>query len=77
MITLLNVFGPGIAILFVVFVEAAAVCWVYGVDRFANDIEMMIGHRPGLFWRLCWCYISPAFLLVSSGKIKSKKATLR
>ncbi|CAI6364685.1 unnamed protein product [Macrosiphum euphorbiae] len=64
LITLLNVFGPGIAILFVVFVEAAAVCWVYGVDRFANDIEMMIGHRPGMFWRLCWCYISPAFLLI-------------
>ncbi|XP_050531792.1 sodium-dependent serotonin transporter [Daktulosphaira vitifoliae] len=63
LINLLNVFGPGIAILFVVFVEAAAVCWVYGVDRFANDIEMMIGHKPGLFWRLCWCYISPAFLL--------------
>jgi solute carrier family 6 serotonin transporter-like protein 4 len=65
LVNLLNVYGPGIAILFVVFVEAAGVCWFYGVDRFSHDIEKMIGHRPGIFWRVCWNYISPVFLLVS------------
>lgn len=65
LVNLLNVYGPGLAILFVVFVEAAGVCWIYGVDRFSSDIECMLGHRPGLFWRLCWGYISPVFLLVS------------
>ena len=62
---LLNVYGPGISILFVAFVEAAGVCWFYGVDRFSHDIEKMIGHRPGIFWRVCWNYISLVFLLVS------------
>lgn len=62
---MLNVYGPGISILFVVFVEAAGVCWFYGVDRFSHDVEKMIGHRPGIFWRVCWNYISPVFLLVS------------
>jgi solute carrier family 6 serotonin transporter-like protein 4 len=65
LVNLLNVYGPGISILFVVFVEAAGVCWFYGVDRFSRDIEQMIGHRPGIFWRVCWSYISPVFLLVS------------
>jgi solute carrier family 6 serotonin transporter-like protein 4 len=65
LVNLLNVYGPGISILFVVFVEAAGVCWFYGVDRFSRDIEKMIGHRPGIFWRVCWNYISPVFLLVS------------
>jgi hypothetical protein len=65
LVNLLNVYGPGISILFVVFVEAAGVCWFYGVDRFSHDIEKMIGHRPGIFWRVCWNYISPVFLLVS------------
>jgi Sodium:neurotransmitter symporter family. len=65
LVNFLNVFGPGLAILFVVFVEAAGVCWIYGVDRFSTDIESMLGHRPGLYWRLCWTYISPFFLLVS------------
>lgn len=62
----LNVYGPGLAILFVVFVEAAGVFWFYGVENFSNDIKQMLGHRPGLFWRICWGYISPVFLLVSS-----------
>ena len=65
LVNLLNVYGPAISILFVVFVEAAGVCWFYGVDRFSHDIEKMIGHRPGIFWRVCWNYISPVFLLVS------------
>lgn len=64
MVNFLNVYGPGLAILFVVFVEAAGVFWFYGVDNFSNDVESMLGQRPGLFWRVCWMYISPAFLLV-------------
>lgn len=35
-----------------------------GVDRFSDDIEEMIGQRPGLYWRLCWKFVSPCFLLV-------------
>lgn len=61
----LNVYGPGLAILFVVFVEAAGVFWFYGVDNFSADVEAMLGERPGLFWRICWQYISPVFLLVT------------
>lgn len=64
MVNFLNVYGPGLAILFVVFVEAAGVFWFYGVDRFSADVESMLGEKPGLFWRICWLYISPVFLLV-------------
>lgn len=64
MVNFLNVYGPGLAILFVVFVEAAGVFWFYGVDRFSDDVQSMLGERPGLFWRICWFYISPVFLLV-------------
>lgn len=35
-----------------------------GVDRFSNDIQQMTGFKPGLYWRLCWKFVSPAFLLV-------------
>lgn len=65
LVNFLNVYGPGLAILFVVFVEAAGVFWFYGVENFSDDVEAMLGERPGLFWRICWQYISPVFLLVS------------
>lgn len=64
LVNLLNVYGPGLSILFVVFVESAGVFWFYGVDNFSSDVEMMLGQRPGLYWRICWMYISPVFLLV-------------
>lgn len=64
LVEFLNVYGPGLAILFVVFIESAGVFWFYGVDNFSNDIKQMLGHRPGIFWRFCWKYVSPAFLLV-------------
>lgn len=64
MVNFLNVYGPGIAILFVVFVESAGVFWYYGVDNFSADIEQMLGKRPNIFWRMCWKYISPTFLFV-------------
>ncbi|XP_047486538.1 sodium-dependent serotonin transporter-like [Penaeus chinensis] len=63
-VNLLNVFGTGNPILFIVFVEATAVCWFYGAERFADDIEKMLGFRPGRFWIACWKYISPTFIFV-------------
>ncbi|OWF52218.1 sodium-dependent serotonin transporter-like [Mizuhopecten yessoensis] len=63
-VQLLDSFGAPIAIIFVVFLEAVAVSWIYGVNRFCDDIESMLGFRPGIYWRVCWSIISPFFLLI-------------
>lgn len=62
LVAMLNSFGSTTPLLLVVFVEAVGVCWFYGVSRFCDDVELMIGKRPGIFWRTCWQYISPVFL---------------
>eukprot|EP00079_Xenopus_tropicalis_P035191 XP_017948962.1 PREDICTED: sodium-dependent noradrenaline transporter [Xenopus tropicalis] len=62
-LTLLDTFAAGTSILFAVLIEAIGVSWFYGVDRFSEDIHRMLGFRPGLYWRLCWKFVSPAFLL--------------
>ncbi|XP_061101088.1 sodium-dependent noradrenaline transporter-like [Conger conger] len=62
-LTLLDTHAAGTAILFGVLVEAVGVSWFYGVDRFSDDIEHMMGFKPGLYWRLCWKFVSPVFLL--------------
>jgi solute carrier family 6 serotonin transporter-like protein 4 len=64
LVDLLNVYGPGIAILFLVFVEAMGVSWCYGTQRFSDDIESMLGFQPGPFWKITWAYVSPIFILV-------------
>ncbi|XP_043382194.1 sodium-dependent noradrenaline transporter isoform X1 [Chelonia mydas] len=63
-LTLLDTFAAGTSILFAVLMEAIGVSWFYGVDRFSEDIQQMMGFKPGLYWRLCWKFVSPAFLLV-------------
>uniref|UniRef100_A0A8D2E2W2 Transporter n=1 Tax=Sciurus vulgaris TaxID=55149 RepID=A0A8D2E2W2_SCIVU len=62
-LTLLDAFAAGTSILFAVLMEAIGVSWFYGVDRFSDDIQQMMGFKPGLYWRLCWKFFSPAFLL--------------
>ena len=37
--------------------------------RFCDDVELMLGTRPALFWRVCWQYISPIFLAVSFPRV--------
>ena len=41
-----------------------AVSWVYGLKNFSDDVFSMLGHRPGLYWRITWKFVSPAFLAV-------------
>lgn len=31
--------------------------------RFADDIEMMTGKRPELYWLICWKYLSPLAMI--------------
>ncbi|XP_035259135.1 sodium-dependent dopamine transporter isoform X2 [Anguilla anguilla] len=61
--TLLDHYVAGTSILFGVLIEIIGIAWFYGVDRFSDDIQEMIGHRPGLYWRICWKFVSPCFLL--------------
>uniref|UniRef100_A0A6Q2XNP6 Transporter n=1 Tax=Esox lucius TaxID=8010 RepID=A0A6Q2XNP6_ESOLU len=33
-----------------------------GLQRFCEDIEMMIGFQPNRFWRICWAFVTPTIL---------------
>lgn len=36
-----------------------------GIQRFCRDIHMMLGFKPGFYFRACWLFLSPATLLVN------------
>ncbi|CAD7011525.1 sodium-dependent neutral amino acid transporter B(0)AT3 isoform X1 [Ceratitis capitata] len=62
-------FAGTIGLVVVALMETIAVVYVYGHERFTEDIYQMTGYRPGLYWQLTWRYIGPVIMsaiLVSS-----------
>lgn len=33
-----------------------------GIDNFLDDTEFMVGSRPSIYWRFCWCFLTPLTL---------------
>lgn len=63
MITWFDTYSAGISLLCSALFESIGIAWFYGLDRFCGNIEEMLGFRPGIFWRLCWKFITPTFLV--------------
>ncbi|GFG38931.1 hypothetical protein Cfor_10219 [Coptotermes formosanus] len=63
MFHLFDTYSAGISLLCSALFEAIAVSWFYGLERFSQDVEAMLGSKPGLYWRICWKFISPSFLI--------------
>ncbi|ESO97939.1 hypothetical protein LOTGIDRAFT_104270 [Lottia gigantea] len=61
---IMDTHGAAISLLFICFCEIVALNWFYGVRRFSDDVQAMLGHRPGIFWKISWCFISPISLLL-------------
>ncbi|KAL4234396.1 Sodium-dependent noradrenaline transporter [Mactra antiquata] len=61
---ILDTFAAGTSIVFTVLCQVVAVSWFYGIDQLCDDIHKMFNHMPGLYWRVCWKYLSPTFLLI-------------
>lgn len=52
-------------------VEIIVISWVYGIDRFVEDIKVMLNHYPFpvRYWKFVWKYLVPTmivFILVFS-----------
>ncbi|KAM9327343.1 sodium- and chloride-dependent betaine transporter-like isoform 1-T2 [Pholidichthys leucotaenia] len=57
---LVDTFGPsGTSLLFIASVETVAIGWVYGADRFYDNIKDMIGFSPLPIWKYCWMFVTP------------------
>uniref|UniRef100_A0AAZ3PJQ5 Transporter n=1 Tax=Oncorhynchus tshawytscha TaxID=74940 RepID=A0AAZ3PJQ5_ONCTS len=50
----------GASLLLLSIFQSVAVGWVYGPDRFNDNIKHMIGYSPLPFFKLCWRYLTPA-----------------
>ncbi|XP_061570710.1 sodium- and chloride-dependent betaine transporter-like [Cololabis saira] len=58
--TLMDSYGPaGNSLLVIACAETMVVAWVYGADRFYDNIEDMIGYRPIPVLKYCWLFVTP------------------
>uniref|UniRef100_A0A4W3GJ54 Sodium- and chloride-dependent GABA transporter 2-like n=2 Tax=Callorhinchus milii TaxID=7868 RepID=A0A4W3GJ54_CALMI len=48
---------------FVAIFETIGIAWIYGADRFYDDIANMIGYRPWPLIKWCWCFYTPSILI--------------
>ncbi|XP_044927553.1 sodium- and chloride-dependent betaine transporter isoform X8 [Mustela putorius furo] len=56
--------SSGICLLFLAVFEVICVSWVYGADRFYDNVEDMIGYRPWPLVKVSWLFLTPGLCLV-------------
>lgn len=62
---LMDKYAANWSVLLIAISECILVAWVYGADRFLDDVQQMIGPRGRLwrfFWTWMWKVITPAVL---------------
>ncbi|XP_065315007.1 sodium- and chloride-dependent glycine transporter 2-like isoform X1 [Gordionus sp. m RMFG-2023] len=62
--SLIDNYSAGWPLLFISLIQCAIVSYIYGIERFLNDIETMLGYKVNFWWKLCWKYISPVSILI-------------
>ncbi|XP_035531610.1 sodium- and chloride-dependent betaine transporter-like [Morone saxatilis] len=63
---LIDTYGPsGISLLIIACTETIVVGWVYGADRFYDNIEDMLGYRPFPMLKYCWMFITPLICVIT------------
>uniref|UniRef100_A0A3B4TAF6 Transporter n=1 Tax=Seriola dumerili TaxID=41447 RepID=A0A3B4TAF6_SERDU len=63
-VTLFDTFAGSVPLLTIGLLEMIAVVYIYGIDRFNEDLKFMVGRKPSIFWQVSWRFISPLIVLV-------------
>uniref|UniRef100_UPI00398EBA4A sodium-dependent neutral amino acid transporter B(0)AT2 isoform X2 n=1 Tax=Pristiophorus japonicus TaxID=55135 RepID=UPI00398EBA4A len=62
-VTMFDDYSATLPLLIVVILENIAVAWVYGTDKFMEDLKDMLGFTPYRYYYYTWKYISPLILI--------------
>ncbi|XP_070802898.1 sodium-dependent neutral amino acid transporter B(0)AT2 [Pituophis catenifer annectens] len=62
-VTMFDDYSATLPLLIVVSLENIAMSYVYGIDKFMEDLKDMLGFSPNQFYYYTWKYISPIVLL--------------
>ncbi|XP_039191296.1 sodium- and chloride-dependent glycine transporter 2 isoform X2 [Crotalus tigris] len=62
MLQLVDTYAASYSLVIIAIFELVGISYIYGLQRFCEDIEMMIGFQPNKFWRVCWAFVTPTIL---------------
>ncbi|XP_037551722.1 sodium- and chloride-dependent GABA transporter 2 [Nematolebias whitei] len=63
---LVDTFGPsGTSLLLIACLETVVISWIYGADRFYDNIEDMLGYRPLPLLKYCWMFVTPLICVLT------------
>ncbi|XP_042866307.1 sodium-dependent neutral amino acid transporter B(0)AT3-like [Penaeus japonicus] len=60
---LFDSFAGNIPLLVIGLFECLGISYIYGIKKFASDVELMCGSRPSLYWLVCWKVVSPLLMV--------------
>lgn len=63
---LIDHYVASVTVLFVAFLEIAAIAWFYGIVRLTKNIKEMTSKNPSVYFRFCWFIAAPMLLMVRS-----------
>merc|ERR1712004_241113 len=75
---IIDSYAGGFPRLFTGLFEMSGVLWIYGIAKFSEDIKMMIGRKPSIYFKITWLGLSPAILIfiIAFRAYSSKPPTL-
>lgn len=62
-VTMFDDYTATLPLLIIVIFEVISVSFVYGIDKFMEDLKDMMGFAPSIYYYYMWKYISPLVLL--------------
>ncbi|XP_049639110.1 sodium-dependent neutral amino acid transporter B(0)AT2 [Suncus etruscus] len=63
-VTMFDDYSATLPLLIVVILENIAVSFIYGIDKFMEDLKDMLGFAPNRYYYYMWKYISPLVLIL-------------
>jgi SNF family Na+-dependent transporter len=57
--------SASITLLSMALFQAAAYVWIWGADKISDCVFEMTGVRLSWWWRFCWKFAGPGYMLVS------------
>ncbi|XP_067683688.1 sodium-dependent proline transporter-like [Haliotis asinina] len=60
---LMDHYAASWSLLVICLTENVAIVYIYGINRFFKDLEIMMGKPPSIWWKICWMGLSPGAIV--------------